>query len=82
MEISAVIDLLEELSNDHSIPRNARNVLSEIKQDLQSEGEVSVKIDSALQKVEDLALDPNLSSFARTQLWNLTSLLEGSLSSE
>ncbi len=83
MDISAVLELLDELSEDHSIPRNVRSTLADISKSLKSqEGELSIKIDSALQKLEDLALDPNMSSFARTQIWNLTSLLEGSLKTD
>ena len=59
---------------------NAREIrektLEEVRELLDAGDVVEVKIDAAIQKVESLSLDPNLASYARTQTWNLTSLLE------
>ncbi|MBS3064348.1 MAG: UPF0147 family protein [DPANN group archaeon] len=76
VNLTEVNDLLDNLSNDTSISRSIRTVLIEIKENFQDEDDISIKIDSALQKVEDLSLDPNLNSYTRTQIWNLSSLLE------
>lgn len=70
-----ISELLGQMCEDKSIPRNVREVLIEVKKDLESDKELGVKIDSAIQRVEGLSLDPNLSAHARAQIWNLTSLL-------
>lgn len=76
-QLKEVIILLDSLCKDPSISKNVRTILEFIKNDLiNNAGELGVKIDSALQKVEDISLDPNLSTYARAQIWNLTSLLE------
>jgi len=76
-QLQEVLALLETLCKDPSISKNVRAVLKLIKEELGSEsGEIGLKIDAALQKVEDLSLDPNLSTYTRSQIWNLTSLLE------
>ena len=73
-----VHELLELLLQDSSLSKNIRVILEEISEELRDEKNIGLKINSALQKVEDLSLDPNLSPYARTQIWNLTTLLEGS----
>lgn len=75
--LSDVLELLEIIVDDPSISKNIRSVLREIKAELENcEGDPAIKIDAALQRIEDLGLDPNLPIYARTQIWNLTSLLE------
>ncbi len=74
-----IVQLIEELAEDTSIPKNVRSILVEIKQIFLSDKEFGVKIDTALQKVEDMTMDSNISSDTRMRLWNLTSLLEGAL---
>lgn len=80
MAAKEIIELLTELSQDNSLSRNIRTTLTEIKSSLENnEEEFEVKVDAALQKVEDLALDPNISSYGRERLWTLTNLLEDAL---
>ena len=74
-DLTEVNELLSSLTTDSSISKNVRDILDNIMEDLR-DGDVAIKIDAALQKVEDLSLDPNLSPYTRTQIWNLTSLLE------
>jgi len=77
METEQVIDILEELARDTSMPRNVRSALGEIKDSLGcSEGELALRVDSALNKLEELANDPNISQFGRTEIWSLTSAIE------
>ena len=78
MSLQATLELLDMLIEDHSIPKNVRLSLSKIKDMLKnaSKDELPVKIDAAMQIIEAISSDPNLPSFTRTQIWNLTSLLE------
>lgn len=75
-QLIEVLNLLDSLCKDASISKNVRSVLELIRHNLNTGQELGVKIDSALQKVEDISLDPNLSTYARSQIWNLTSMLE------
>jgi len=76
-QLSEVITLLNTLCKDPSISKNVRAVLEAILDELKnSEGDLGVKINAALQKIEDVSLDPNLSMYVRAQIWNLTSMLE------
>ena len=78
--IDEIQDLLQLLLQDTSISKNVRVIIDEIAEELKDEKQLPLKINSALQKVEDLSLDPNLSTYARTQIWSLTTLLESAQS--
>jgi len=76
-EISEIIDLLNELQQDNTVPRNVKNKLSTMRTELEAkEGDLSLKVNKILSDVEDIANDINLPMFVRTQIWNLTSMLE------
>ncbi|MBI2040490.1 MAG: UPF0147 family protein [DPANN group archaeon] len=78
MDISEITELLAVLCEDKTVSKSVREALAEIKQDFDSEaGDVGVKVDSALARLEDLSIDPNLSADVRTKIWDLTSKLEG-----
>jgi uncharacterized protein (UPF0147 family) len=76
-KVKEVAVFIESLCKDSSISKNVRNTLEEIRNTLQNNDgkELIVKIDAALQEIESLSLDPNISSYTRTQIWNLTSML-------
>jgi uncharacterized protein (UPF0147 family) len=74
--IDEVQDLLQVLLQDTSLSKNVRIILEEIAEELKDEKQIAVRINSALQKVEDVSLDPNLSPYLRTQIWSLSTLLE------
>ena len=71
-----VEELLDSLLQDLSISKNVREILQEIRDEFGDDKNIALKINAALQKVEDLSLDPNISPYVRTQIWNLTTLLE------
>lgn len=74
--IDEVHELLDLILQDSSLSKNIREILAEIKEELADGKNIELKINAALQKAEDLSLDPNLSADIRTQIWNLTTLLE------
>ena len=81
-DLSEVEELLLSLVKDGSISKNVREIFEDMRDEIKNGVDINVKLDAALQKVEDLSLDPNLSPYARTQIWNLTSLLESAQNSK
>lgn len=77
-DLSEVKEVLANLCVDSTISKGVLEALKIINEDLANEDDsgVGMKIDSALGRLEDISLDPNLSADVRTRLWNLTSLLE------
>lgn len=72
----SVLDTLDRLIQDDTVPRSVRKVASEIKEKLLSSKKVSVEAASAITVLEDISADPNLPMHVRTVIWNLASQLE------
>lgn len=72
----SVLDTLDRLIQDDTVPRSVRRVASEIKERLLSSKKVSVEAASAITILEDISSDPNLPMHVRTMIWNLASQLE------
>ena len=76
-QIRNLIDVLEQLAEDTSVPRNIRKGATDAKGHLLNEAEaLDVRAASATYILDDLANDPNLPLHARTLIWNIMSQLE------
>lgn len=73
LEIKITISGMQE---DPTIPRNVKERLREIFEILENDGDISLKVDKAIQLLDDINDDSNLQSYTRTQVWNLVSILE------
>ena len=71
-----IIEILRTLQDDVTVPKNIRLRVQETVTILESSEESSIKINKALNELEDLADDSNMQSYIRTQLWNVVSSLE------
>jgi uncharacterized protein (UPF0147 family) len=70
-------EVIDELIEDTSVPRNIRQGAEEAKQELLREEEaLDVRVASAVSKLDDLANDPNIPLHGRTLIWNIISGLE------
>ena len=74
--VEDAVSLLNELKDDTSVPKNIKFKIECVINALQEECEVSIKINKAMNELEDVADDANLQSYSRTQVWNIVSLLE------
>lgn len=73
-----ITDSLIEVKDDSSIPKNIKEKLEEIIIILNGGIDSSIKINKALNILEDVADDSNLEAYTRTQILNVVSLLEKS----
>jgi uncharacterized protein (UPF0147 family) len=73
-----IVEALEELSSDNTVPRNIKSKVSEVITVLKEENgeEMSIKINKALSTLDEISDDTNLQSYTRTQIWNIASMLE------
>lgn len=71
-----VIEAINELLDDNTLPKNVREKLNNIISHLKGSGEMSLKIDKALHDLEGISEDSNLQAYTRTQVWNIVSMLE------
>lgn len=77
-QIKQVIETLTELREDASIPKNVKLKIEGIITSLKGSSDLSIKVDKALNELDEMASDTNMQSYTRTQIWNIVSLLEKS----
>ncbi len=75
--LNDVLEILDRIIHDDTVPRNVRRTANEIKESLlEKEGDLALKAASAISTLEELSSDPNLPMHVRTVIWNLISNLE------
>lgn len=76
VDLGAVFAALKDLEEDPTAPRNVKSKIAEVQQILREEAEASIRVNKALNELEEVASDTNMQPFTRTQIWNVISLLE------
>ncbi|MEK6973857.1 MAG: UPF0147 family protein [Nanoarchaeota archaeon] len=72
-----IIDLLSQIENDFTVPKNIRVKVKNVTCYLEENDEsIGVRVDKSLQELDEVSDDPNVPSYIRTQIWNVVSLLE------
>jgi len=75
--LNELILLINELTEDRSVPRNVKDQLKTINEILLDDSrEKNISISEAKEILAELTEDQNLQTFSRTQLWNISSMLE------
>lgn len=78
MQIQEVMELLNLIEQDKTVPKNVRIKVKDVIVSLsESNGKSEeVKVNKAIQQLDDLSDEPNLPPYTRTQIWNVVSTLE------
>jgi len=74
--IRQIIEVLDQLAEDTTVPRNIRRGANDAKTYLLKTDALDVRVASAIMILDELANDPNIPLHGRTQIWNLISQLE------
>lgn len=76
-KLKNIIDILEQLAEDTSVPRNIRRGAKDARDRLQKDDEpLDMRTASAIFTLDELANDPNIPIHGRTLIWDLISQLE------
>jgi uncharacterized protein (UPF0147 family) len=76
-QVKHVLDILDNLAEDTSVPRNIRKGATDAKARLMdTKDAMDVRATSAIIILDDLANDPNIPLHGRTLIWNVISQLE------
>ncbi len=75
-KLNEAIQALKALESDSSVPKSVKIKINSIVKLLEDKGETHIKVSRAMHELEELSEDANLPSFTRTQLFQITSLLE------
>ena len=76
-QLEQILQYLDELAEDTSVPRNIRRGATEAKAILgRNDQPMDVRKASAISMLDELANDPNIPLHGRTTIWNLINFLE------
>ncbi|UAL07779.1 MAG: UPF0147 family protein [Candidatus Methanogranum gryphiswaldense] len=75
-KIKPVVDALDMLAEDTSVPRNIRKGATDAKAKLSGKDPIDVRATGAITILDDLANDPNIPMHGRTLIYNIMSQLE------
>jgi len=76
VDYASIIELLDRIINDRTIPKNIRGAAENAKKSIMSDDPEDVKISAAIHYLDEVSNDPNMPVYARTRLWQVSSLLE------
>jgi len=77
VKLKQIIEVLDQLAEDTSVPRNIRRGAIEAKGRIAQDNEaLDVRAASAIFILDELANDPNIPLHGRTLIWNIISQLE------
>ena len=76
IQLDAVVSSLSEVKEDATVPRNVRTKIEYVVNTLKEDTELPIKVNKALNELDQIANDVNLQSYTRTQIWNIMSMLE------
>jgi len=75
-EVKDIIEVIKEMQEDTSVPKNVKSKLLAIETMLLSTEENSMQVNRAVDVLVDISDDVNLQPFVRTKIWNIVSMLE------
>ena len=79
IQMSSIKSSFTTILEDGTIPKNMKLKIDNVLGILNSESEITLKINKVLNELEEISNDTNISPHLRTQMWNLISSLEGVL---
>ncbi|MDI6720259.1 MAG: UPF0147 family protein [Methanomicrobiales archaeon] len=75
--INACVQMLSQIMEDTSIPRNIRRVADETRNVLTDDSKtIGLRAATAISMIDEVSNDPNMPVHARTRIWELCSQLE------
>jgi len=75
-QLQVVIDSLEELRHDNTVPKNIKQKIDDIIAALKNGEELSIMVNRTLNDLDEISDNNNIQPYTRTQIWNIVSLLE------
>ena len=75
-KLKSIIETMSELLEDNTVPRNVKNKIEKIIEYLKEDTEISLRLNKALNLLDEISDDNNIQPYTRTQIWNIASVLE------
>ena len=74
--IQEILSALTEMRDDPTVPRNIKTKVSTILGIMGEDSDILIRVNKALNELDDISDDTNMQAYTRTQVWNIVSLLE------
>ena len=72
-----IFSLFTQIEEDQAVPKSVKIKLKNAAAILEEEDkDMAVRINKALEELDELCEDSNIQAYIKTELWNLVSLLE------
>ncbi|MBS3167259.1 UPF0147 family protein [Candidatus Woesearchaeota archaeon] len=76
-EMEPILELFSRIENDLNIPKGLKTRLEDIKSALlENDDNIAMRINQALERLDDISDDSNTPDYVRIQIWNIVSILE------
>ncbi len=75
-KVNQAILALKQIISDTTIPKNIIQRVEHTIKLLQAKEEIPIKVSKALTEIEEITFDNNIESITRTQLFNISTILE------
>tara|TARA_Y100000310_G_C20187824_1_gene581118 strand:- start:147 stop:419 length:273 start_codon:yes stop_codon:yes gene_type:complete len=75
-EQGELLDLMQDVLSDHSVPRNVRGIVEEAIQKVSGKELKIEGLSTAVYMMDDISKDLNLPSHTRTDIWEIISRME------
>lgn len=75
-KLNEVMQALNTLKEDEAVPKNIKAKIDEIIATLNDSCDLSSKVGKSLHTLDEISEDLNIQPFIRTQIWNVSSMLE------
>ncbi|MBS3055921.1 MAG: UPF0147 family protein [Candidatus Aenigmarchaeota archaeon] len=77
MNVDVISQMLNEIQNDRTVPKNVRELIQTVIETLRkSNVEDNIKISTSVSILDEVSNDSNIPIYTRTQVWNIVSMLE------
>ena len=78
MGVEEVVEQMQEMADQDSLPSNVSEMLEEAAEELRDEDrDLSIRVNAASSILDQVSNDPNIRQHTRTEIWNLASRVEG-----
>ena len=74
-KLKQVLDLMDEVISDTSVPRNIRKTVEEAKEKIGEKADAT-SLSMAIYLLDDISNDINMPAHTRTEIWTIISELE------
>jgi hypothetical protein len=75
-KIKEIINFMDDILGDTSVPKNIKRAITDAKTKLLTNEDPVLRASSAIYFLESISEDINLPMHARTQIWQIVSVLE------